>query len=86
MLNAIESCWSILKNELKQQLQNRYNELIAGDVAGALTQGEFRLRFLETLVDNAMPLITPNSCMQFYNHVQRLFARAIQREDMPVGQ
>lgn len=86
MLNAIEIIWSALKARLKANLQSRFGELMAGDPAGHLTQTEFRLRFLEHSVDQAMPHMTPEMCARACNHVQGHYEAALMLQDIPVGQ
>ena len=83
MLNPIENVWSAMKAHLKSSLQAGFNELMAGDPVGALTQGEFRLRFLERCIDLAMPHVTPQMCERVCRHVQSYFEAAILLRDMP---
>ena len=86
MLNAIESVWSRVKLEIKNEMQQRLQELLAGDPAGILTQVEFRLRFLESIADRAMRNVTLQHCIRACNPVQEFYATALQLNDMPVGQ
>jgi transposase len=86
MLNAIETIWSMVKARLKASLQGGFEELIAGDPVGILTQGEFRIRYLERCVDIAMPYVTSDMCAMACNHVQSHFEAALLLQDMPVGQ
>jgi transposase len=86
MLNAIESVWSKVKCHINQKLQDDFEELIAGDPHGILTQAEFRLRHLERQMDDAMHLVTPGTCLRACNHVQQFYAAALDLQDLTVGQ
>jgi transposase len=85
MLNAIEHVWSAVKAHIKNRMQVSFQELIAGDPAGILTQTEFRLRFLERCADEAMLPVNQEICSRVCNHVQKHYADALQLQDMPVG-
>ena len=69
MLNPIEHMWSVVKARIKHNMQISFQELMTGDPTGTLTQTEFRLRFLERYVDEAMPLVSQDLCMRVCNHV-----------------
>jgi transposase len=86
MLNAIETVWSGVKSHVKRSMETRFTQLLAGDPAGVLNQGEFRLQFLERCADDAMLTVTPLICMRSCNHVQQHYAGVLQLADMPVGQ
>lgn len=86
MLNPVEIIWSAVKTRLKARLQDGFNELVAGDPAGLLTQSEFRLRYMEHAVDMVMPFVIPAMCAAACNHVQQHYEAAIMLEDMPVGE
>lgn len=83
MLNAIEHIWSEVKTHIKNTLQEKFQELMAGDPA--LTQTEFRLRFLERCADLAMGTIIPLDCQRSCNHVQEHYAPALHLANMPAG-
>ena len=59
--------------------------MLNGHVNSGLTQTEWRLRYIERLIDEGQQRITPIMCMQFCNHVQSFFASALELRDMPVG-
>ena len=86
MLNAIEGVWSVVKSDLKQKEAERLQELLAGDPANLLSKTEWRLQFVESLIDESIQKITPRMCMQFVNHTQSFFSKALLFENMPVGQ
>lgn len=84
MLNPIESAWSDIKAQLKDKEAASLAEVLAGNNNG-LTQTEFRLRFVERLIDEARQAVTTMKCMRFVNHTQTFFADALALKDMPVG-
>lgn len=86
MLNPIEHVWSAVKANIKNNMQLNFAGLMAGDPTGMLTQTEFRLRFLERCVDEAMTSVSSSMCLRSCNHVQRHYAPALQMENMPAGQ
>lgn len=86
MLNPIEHVWSVVKARIKDSMQDGFQELIAGDPTGVLTQTEFRIRFLERCADEALPHVSQDICSRSCNHVQKHYAAALQLENMPVGQ
>ncbi len=86
MLNPIESIWSSVKASIKTTLAENQAEMLNGDPQNQLSATEFRMRFMERAVDNAMQQVTPNQCMRCMNHVQTFYARAIAQQDMPAGE
>jgi transposase len=85
MLNPIEMAWGVMKSYLKQKEAATLPQLLAGNQNG-LTQTEWRLRFVENLIDEAQEQITPMKCMRFVNHSQIFFGDAMALKDMPVGE
>ena len=51
---------------------------------GDQTQGEYRLRYLERLLEESMQHISSNMCRNFINHVNVHIAKALQLNDLPV--
>ncbi|XP_014774298.1 uncharacterized protein LOC106872006 isoform X2 [Octopus bimaculoides] len=85
MLNPFESVWSVIKTQLKQKEANQLSEMTAGDPQNVLSKSERKLRFVERLIDESVTVITPSMCLNFVNHTQLLFGRALQMKDMPIG-
>jgi transposase len=86
MLNPIESAWSAIKSQMKRKEAESINELLAGNLNNnGLTQTEWRLRYVESLIDEARNTVTPLMCMKFVNHTQTYYADALSLKDMPVG-
>ena len=86
MLNPIEGAWQAIKAQFKQKESAQLSEFLAGDPQNILSKSEWKLQFLERLIDESVSVVTPRMCLSFVNHVQRFFGQAIRMEDMPVGQ
>jgi hypothetical protein len=87
MLNPIKMAWSVMKTFLKQREAATLPQLLAANHnAIGLTQTEWRLRYVENLIDEAKNVVTPMKCIQFVNHSQIFFADAMGLRDMPVGE
>jgi transposase len=84
MLNPIESAWSVIKAKLKEKEAASLQLMLNANHNG-LTQTEWRMRYLEGLIDEARPAVTNMMCMQFVNHTVTFFADAIALRDMPAG-
>ena len=52
---------------------------------GDLTQTEFRLRYIENIIDDCMPTVIRNKCLACFNHVQGLYPGVIAMRDIEVG-
>jgi transposase len=85
MLNPIEMAWGVIKAFLKQKEAATLPQILDGNNHG-LTQTEWRLRYVENLIDEARETITQMKCLQFVNHTQAFFADALSLRDMPVGE
>jgi transposase len=87
MLNPIESAWGVMKAVLKQKEAAQLPHLLAGPPANSgLTKTEWRLRFVEGIIDEVRQSVTPLMCMHFVNHTQAFFADALNLHDINVGQ
>ena len=85
-LNPIEIIWSIWKTAMKSRLSDTFTELMRGPANNLnLTQNEYRLRYLEDIIDNTVHVITPAACLRSYNHIQRHYMTCIERNDLQVG-
>ncbi|XP_047135639.1 uncharacterized protein LOC124812732 isoform X2 [Hydra vulgaris] len=85
ILNPIEAAWSVIKSELKKREAATIQQVIAGNHNG-LIQSEWRLQYVEDLIDEARLKITPLMCLQFVNHVQTFYADIIALKNMLPGQ
>jgi len=83
MLNPIEHVWSEVKSRVRAYLREHFAELLAGD--GNMTTTEFRLRFLENAADEAMAGLNREKCRNSCDHVQEMYPRALDLQDMLVG-
>ena len=80
-LNPIEECWSVFKSKVKRILASRMPELMESVPAG-VTQTEHRLQCLESIIDESIPIITPDLCYKTHNHVQKVYPDCLQMKDL----
>lgn len=76
MLIPVECVWSVIKTQLEQKEANQLSELLAGDPQNILSKSEWKLRFVEKLIDESVIVITSSMCLNFVNHMQSLYGRA----------
>jgi transposase len=86
MMNPVEMAWSVIKSCIREKEAATLNEALTGHLQAGLSKTEFRLQYVEHLIDEARGLITPMKCLQFVNHCHAHFGDAIALKDMPVGQ
>lgn len=86
ILNPIEAAWNSIKSYMKNREAESLNTLLSGHLESGLTQTEYRLRYVENLIDEGRALITPVMSINFFNHVQRFYADVLEMKDIPVGQ
>ena len=84
-LNPIEECWSVLKSHAKQRLSATMTEMLNATPPVGMTQVEYRLQFLENIIDSQIGKITPIVCSRSINHVQRHYSPCIQMIDLKMG-
>ena len=84
-LNPIESVWSTVKAKFEGLHAIRKNDMMAGVQQNDITNTEYRLRYLETIIDDSMTTVTRNKCLQCFNHVQGLHPRVLAMEDLICG-
>lgn len=77
MLNPIENIWSVVKAAVKRVNRN--------SVVVVLGVGPQRLQYLENVIQQSIPEITPYLCSQAINHSTRFHRGALAMEDMEVG-
>ena len=83
-LNPIEECWSVVKSEIKKLLNVTLQDVLQPAPQG-MTQTEYRLKHLETIIDESMPKISPTLCMKTCNHVQRHYPSVLSLKDLQMG-
>ena len=83
-INPIEECWSTLKAAMKREMASKREEMLSSSHEG-VTQTEYRLQFLEKIIDDNMAVITPMLCLSTYNHVQKHFPRILDLQDLQLG-
>ena len=84
-LNPIEECWSVLKSHAKERLAATMMDMLNATPPAGMTQVEFRLQFLENIIDNQIGKITPIVCSRSINHVQKHYSPCIQMVDLKMG-
>ena len=80
-INPIEECWSVLKASMKRELSGKMTEMLSNNHEG-VTQTEYRLSFLEQIIDNNIATITPMLCLSTCNHVQKHFSKIMNLQDL----
>lgn len=78
MLNPIETIWAKVKAHVKTQIR-------VPQVTGPQMQ-EQRLSYLEGLITNSIPTITPADCARSIQHATAFHEAALNMDDMNVGQ
>lgn len=86
ILNPIEAAWNSVKAHIKKREAEELQSLLNAHINSGLTQTEYRLRFVENLIDEGRNLITPIMSINFFSHVQRFYADVMDMKDVPVGQ
>jgi len=84
-LNPIEAVWSFTKEKFKSLHAVRKNAMMEGTGRNDLTMTEFRVRYVENLIDDVMPTVTRQKCIACFNHVQGLYPRVIALQDLECG-
>jgi transposase len=80
-INPIEECWSTMKAAMKRELGGKMKEMLAKTPEN-MTQTEYRLNFLEKIIDNNINTITPRLCLSTFNHIQKHFAPILELQDL----
>ena len=84
-LNPIEECWSVLKSHVKQEMAATMPQMLNATLPAGMTQVEFRLQFLEDIIDRKISTITPSKCCNCINHVKKHYSNCIQMVDLKMG-
>ena len=84
-LNPIEEVWSALKAEMKRRLTSTMADLLLQPTSWDITQVERRMQHLESVIDAAIPTVTPMLCLNTCNHVQRHFAACLVLSHLSMG-
>ena len=81
-LSPIEYFWSSVKSHCKAQLSDQMSNILSTSTR-QLTQGEHRLRALESVMQSALNEKNDSLvCEQFFNHVQQFYADIIDLKDL----
>ena len=83
-INPIEQCWSIMKAKMKRILATRMANLL-NSTQERMTQTEYRLTFLENVIDESIHTITPRICLVIFNHIQKHFRAILDMGDLMMG-
>ena len=84
-LNPIEECWSVLKSHVKQEMADTMSQMLNATLPAGVTQVEFRLQFLESIIDRKISTNTPSKCCNCINHVKKHYSNCIQMVDLKMG-
>ena len=84
-LNPIEECWSVLKSKIKEKLSVTMQEMLTSTPPHGVTLTEYRLGYLERVIDESIPAITPTLCMKTCNHVQKYFSDCLSLKNLQMG-
>ena len=82
MFNAIEYAWSNLKAGVKSDLSIQMPQILAGENISNLTQTEFRLQRLESIIRENITKINVPNCIRHIAHIQKFIPDAINMIDM----
>ena len=84
-INPIEAVWSFVKDKFKGLHAIRKGNMMAGNGQNDLTNNEYRLRYVENIIDDAMTTVTRNNCLSCFNHVQGLYPGVLAMMDLDCG-
>lgn len=86
-LNPIENFWSVFKSKVKEEMCRRRAELINDAIRlNDESLSNKRMRILEETAQNAAQEYSSFNMNIFFTHLFRHLPRAIQQEDMLVGE
>ena len=69
---------------MKRQMAATFAEMMAPPPAET-TQTEYRLKYLEAAIDEAVTSLTPTQCLRTCNHVQKHFEASLVKADLVMG-
>ena len=73
-----------MKAKMKRILATRMANLLNSTEEG-MTQTEYRLTFLEKVMDKSIHTITPRICLATFNHIQKHFRTKLDMGDLKMG-
>ena len=82
MLNPIEYAWSALKASIKRDLSTEMPQILAGENRTNLTQTEFRLQRLESIIQRNLPNISVANCAKYVAYIQKFIPDVLNLIDM----
>lgn len=85
-LNPIEAVWSIMKAKFKELHGIRKAAMFQGvNRPNNTSLVEYRLQYMEQIIDDSMTAITKQQCERCIRHVQRHYNRVLDLHDLEVG-
>ena len=84
-LNPIEEVWSFAKDKFKSLHAIRKGDMMAGVGRNELGLGEYRVRYVENLIYDAITSITRTKCLNCFNHIQSLYPGVTTMQDLQCG-
>lgn len=82
MFNPIEHAWSSFKAAVKKDMSVLLPQILAGEERANISQTEFRLRQLESIIRDNIHTINVINCARYVAHVQRYIPDALNLTDM----
>jgi len=84
-INPIEAVWSFMKAKLKELHSERMNMLNNVDKLPGDTQIQYRLKYLEKLINDSIIQVAPLNCINCCNHVKQHYPNIMALGDLQVG-
>jgi len=74
-----------MKAKFKELHAAKKTEMLQGVGRNGTPILEYRMRYVEELIQESITTITPNKCLQCINRVQRHYPGVLALDDLPVG-
>ena len=78
----MDSCWNILEAKLTELHKERKPDLMRRVGMGDMPHFDYRLLYLERLVTDSLPTVTPEICTICINHAARLYPEVLNYQDL----
>ena len=75
-LNPVEEFWCVVNAAMKRQMAATFAET---------TQTEYRLKYMEAAIDEAVTSLTPRLCLRTCNHAQKHFGACLVKAHLVMG-
>ena len=82
IFNPIEHVWSVIKANVKSNLDENANQILSNDARRQLSVRKYRLQFLKRFIGTAIRLIDPAVYCSDIAHIQSKLACALAEENM----